>query len=225
MALERLYGCTTEQYFELPCASNSGVKEAHKMLRTGTLEDYEQHRPAYYFGSIIDAILTDPENVHTIDLPADQRKEVLSMCRAIERDVQYQALFSPEAGGERQAVFVNMEFPFNLDGLEVKIPVKCKFDWFNPRPKINFGADLKTTLARSEAAFKSASNWFDYPQQAAWYMDISDTDRFMFMGISKYDNAIYKIPIKRGDELYKIGKEKYLRCLSSWCKLNPDKMV
>lgn len=221
--LQRLY-ISTEEYFALPYASNSTVKEAHKMLMSGDIADYNQEVPAYYFGAAIDAILTDPENVHTMDLTRDQQYTVLPICKAIQKNKVYQALFSPEAGREHQAVFVDTEFQITVDGNKVFIPAKCKFDWWNPKKYINFGGDLKTTDAQTENAFRSAAKWFDYPQQAAWYMDITGTDKFVILGVSKRNYQTWVITIKRGDSLYESGKEKYLRRSASWYKLNGNQV-
>lgn len=219
MALERLY-INTEQYFALPYASNSTIKDAHKLMKTGTIEEHGTFSPAYYFGSAMDALLTEPELIHTVDMDQDQRKEILPMIASLQRNNTYQTFFSPEAGRESQAVFVDLEFPITIDGMKVTIPVKCKFDWWNPKRYINFGGDLKTTDASTEAAFLSAANWFYYPQQAAWYMDITGTDRFVIMAVSKRNNHVFTLPIKRGDKLYEKGKADYLRCSASWFKLN-----
>lgn len=224
MAVQRLYGCTTEEYFALPYASNSGIKEAHKILKTGDVPDHVQSA-AYYRGSALDAILTDPETIHTIDMTREQRQTLIPMARAIERDPTYQALFHPDAGGERQAVFVDLELPIEMDGMTVTIPAKCKYDWWNPRPKINFGGDLKTTQAQTQAAFESAADWFHYDQNAAWYMDITKTDRYVFLAVSDRNYKIFKISVKRGDEFYLSGRAKYLRDSSSWFKLNGNRVA
>lgn len=218
MSVQRLY-ISTEEYFALPYASNSTIKEAHDILKTGDVKEHVRS-DAYYFGSVLDAVLTDPETIHQADLTKDQRQTVIPMARAIEKDPTYQALFSQEAGREGQVVFVNTEFPLIIDGMQVTIPVKCKFDWWNPKPKLRFGGDLKTTIAKSQAQFDAAAGWFNYPQQGAWYMDISESDRFIIIAVSKYNNAIFKWAMQRGDANYKIGREKYLRCAASWFKLN-----
>lgn len=218
MAVQRLY-ISTEEYFALPYASNSGVKEAHSILNSGGIAPQDEV-PSYYMGSSVDAVLTDPETIHTLNMSREERATIIPMARAIEKDATYQALFSPDAGGERQAVFVDMEFPITIDGMQVFIPAKCKFDWWNPKPKLNFGGDLKTTICKDQRAFDRAAEWFDYDQQGAWYMDISGSDRFVILAVSKYNYAIFKWSIKRGDKFYQSGREKYLRRSASWFKLN-----
>lgn len=219
MALERLIGCTTEKYFALPYANNSGMKEAHKLLN-GTDIARPDFMPSYYFGSALDAILTDPETIATAQMSDADRNRILPMCRALEKDDMYHRLFSHDAGGERQAVFVEYEFECTFDGITVQFPMKVKYDWWNPRKDIKFGGDLKTTQAKSEQQFRAASKWFDYDQQGALYMDVTGSDRFLFIAISTSNHAIFRIPMKRGDAMYESGKKKYLRCASSWWTLN-----
>jgi hypothetical protein len=223
MPTQRLY-ISTEEYFDLPYASNSGVKEAEKILGTGNFEEYVQTH-SYYHGSALDALLTEPECIATKDMSEVQRQTLLPMARSIQADDTYKRLFHPDVGGEVQAVIVNLELPINVDGMPVTIPGKCKFDWFNPGRVVNFGGDLKTTEASTQEQFESAAKWFHYPQQAAWYMDVSETDRFAFIGVSKKNFRIFKIFIKRGDPLYLSGREKYLRDSASWFKLNGNRVA
>lgn len=217
--LERLYNCTSEEYFALPYASNSKMKEAHKMLCSGDIQE-EEEIPAYYFGSAVDAFLTDPESIHTKSMPDDLRMKLIPMARAIEKNSIFKALFSRAAGVEHQAVFVDMEFPIEFDGIKVTIPLKVKFDWWNPRKDLGFGGDLKTTTCKYEHQFRKAAVWFEYPMQAALYMDVTKTDRFPIIAVSSFNNATFNFSIKRGDDLYIAGRNKYLRAASSWWKLN-----
>lgn len=218
--LERLYGVSSEEYFKLPYASNSGMKDAHALLTTGVMRPEDEEIPAYYFGSAMDAFLTDPEGIHTASMSDDLRKKLLPMASAIEANDIFKKLFSRAAGVEHQAVFIDKEFVIEIDGLRFTIPIKCKYDWWNPRKDLNFGGDLKTTAARSEQQFRSAAQWFDYPQQAALYMDITGTDRFPIIAVSTYNYATYNFNVKKGDAMYNLGRNKYLRAASSWWQLN-----
>lgn len=218
MALQRLH-ISTEEYFGLPYASNSGIKEAHKILQTGDFQE-QARSEAYYFGSALDNLLTDPELVHTLDMPDAKRRQLLPMANAVLNNDTYKAFFTKDRGREDQCVFVDMEFPLLTDGMQITIPVKCKYDWFNPKPYINFGGDLKTTDAKTQTAFLSAAKWFEYDQQAAWYMDITGTNRFVIIAVSKINCQVFTLAIKRGDKHYESGKVKYLRRSSSWFKLN-----
>lgn len=209
--LQRLY-ISTEEYFALPHASNSGVKEAHKLMNNKDTTRVETR--AYMFGSALDNLLTDPTIIDTQGLTSEEHALLNPMRRAIDKNPTYIALFKY---AERQAVFTESHMPVNFDGLETTILGKCKLDWWPP--KLRIPGDLKTTEARTWEQFKSAAKWFDYDQQAAWYMDVTNTDRFVIIACSKWNYATWEISYKRGDAAYQEGKKKYLRDSASWWKL------
>lgn len=212
---------TTEEYFALPYASNSGIKEADKLMH-GRDTEYAS-TPAYEFGSALDAYITDPLTLDTSMLTSAQRADVLNMNKAISANTTFKALF--ENYTDTQAVFVDTEFEVTFDGITVTIPGKCKFDWWNNM--LGFGGDLKTTMAKDEKSFISAAKWFNYDQQAAWYMDITKSDRFVIIACSKINYHTFTMSFRRWidrdrciqDPYYLAGKAKYEGAAGSWWKL------
>lgn len=211
--MRQLLDITTAEYFKLPYASNSGIKEALKVMSGQDIPDDEGNR-SYTFGSALDAILTDPNTLDTTGLTDDEVKLLYPMCRAIERDATYNALFR---GNHSQKVWVDTTMPISFEGINTTIPAKCKYDWWYPRK--DFGGDLKSTLTKTEEAFRKAAEWFDYDMQAAWYMDVTQTDRFVIIAVSKANFRTFTLSFKRGDESYESGKAKYLKCAAAWWKL------
>ena len=47
-------------------------------------------------------------------------------------------------------------------------------------------------------------------------MDIAGSNQDILIGISKVNNKVFKLPIKRGDDFYNSGKEKYLELAFKW---------
>lgn len=220
---ERLY-IDDETYFALPYASNSGMKDADKLFSASNSAGDWVPTKAFEFGSALDALLTNPVLTDTSMLTDDERQRLGPMRRSLYKDEMMNLFFPINHGTptpndtQYQVVWVEKEFEVDLDGLKVIVPAKCKFDFWNP--KFDFGSDLKTLACKDEASFESAFKFFQYPMQAAWYMDTSKTDRFLFFGVSKMNFRVFRKAIKRGDAIYKEGLALYTKYIKSWCKLN-----
>lgn len=212
--LQRLY-LSDPEYFALPHASNSGIKEAHKLFSASDTGDWVPTK-AFEFGSALDALLTNPGITDTSMLSEDDRQRLGPMRRNLHMDPTFLALKFEES--DRQVIFVEDEFPIDLDGLPVLINAKCKYDFW--LPKHHFGADLKALDCKTQQEFESAFKFFKYPMQGAWYMDTSKSDRFIFFAVSKRNFKVFIKAMKRGDENYKAGRDMYHHYAKSWCKLH-----
>lgn len=177
----------------------------------------------YNFGSLIDAMITEPELVvpeHNAIVNADG--ELISFDPAIYSKAMRMREDAMENSG-LSLLLKNMSFQeivkkkkFLIDsptGL-FSLPVRIKMDGCN-RP-IRTGWDLKTTAAKNQAAFRESLSFFEYDRQCAWYMDIAGLDRFWFTGIGKEPLRTGKHPIfmhavERGDEFHQSGVKKYQR--------------
>jgi hypothetical protein len=206
---------TSEEYFALDMASNSGIKLAYDIFTGGVERDL---RNAYRFGSAIDALLTAPDETDLTDMTDQEISQLLSMRKAFRKDPIYQGLFANKHT-ESQVVFVEDDFRFDTFEMEVSLKAKCKFDFWNNHS--NFGGDLKSTQAKTQEEFENAAKMFGYPRQAAWYMDISGSDRFVIIAVSKVNSKCFYISIKRGDPSYILGQQQYLIYATSYWKLNP----
>lgn len=206
---------TDPVYFALPHASNSGMKEAHKMFTASDTGEWVPTR-AFEFGSALDALLTNPGLTDTSMLSEDDRQRLGPMRRNLRDDPTYRALKFNQA--ELQVVWVDDAFPMTIDDMDILVPAKCKYDFW--LPKHNFGADLKALDCKSQEEFESAFKFFKYPMQGAWYMDITRSDRFIFFAVSKRNFKVFIKAMKRGDPIHKQGQAMYNTCMKSWCKLN-----
>lgn len=206
---------STQEYFDLPYCSNSGLKEAARFFKEGDMSPIESS--GFAFGSVFDALMTDITELDSSELSNSERISIINMRSAIIGNPIYSALFTGK-DTETQVVWVDKELDVMIDGMPMQIPAKCKYDLWNNR--LDFGADLKSTVAKTERSFKKAAKFFKYHMQAAWYMDISKTDRFVIFGISKENYKVFIININRGSEAYEAGRKAYEEYLPYWWRLS-----
>lgn len=206
---------TDEEYFKLPYCSNSGMKDAKSLYLKG--ESAFGDSKAFLFGSAYDSLITNVQEFSTEGLTEDEIKSLIPMRRTLNKCDTYKTLFRGR-NCRSQLVCIDKEKEFEIDGMNVKIPSKCKFDAFNDM--LNIGADLKTTVAKKQLDFVNAAKFFGYDMQGAWYMDLAGIDRFIIFGISKVNYKMFIHSIKRGDEEYESGKKKYMDHIKYWWKLH-----
>ena len=197
-----------DPYYNRPEVSNSDLVELKKhfmpRMQIGDIQ------AAYRFGTLVDAIITEPEKLdffnRTIDdysYSAEEIEIANLMKRAYLKDEYCRS-------SHRLAVFQKVfAHPVQLEheGFEFSLAMRCKFDrWF---PAIGAGDDLKSTACTTQKQFEEAIRYFDYDQQRAVYMTLSGSKRDMLIGISKENFKIFKVPITRDSELFKTGMQKF----------------
>lgn len=196
----------TDSYYLRDEISNSDLSS---LLDREKLYNLEQ---IYRFGNLVDAMITEPSRVDHLNRQVDGEQfteqewaTAYFMYNSFRKDEMCQALLKISEG---QRVFTDDNFEIECQGVVFTIPARCKFDlWMIG---LNYGADIKSTACENEKQFKNAIDHFDYDRQASYYMDISKSDKFLFIGISKMPpHKIFKVAIKHGDELYNSGKQKY----------------
>jgi hypothetical protein len=177
---------------------------------------------AFRFGSLVDALITEPERVNhytrTVDgeqFSEDEFLHGIEMKRALDKE----ALSDPFLANvlkmsSTQRTMVNPSQGFDYGGLAFSLPTRCKWDWF--LDDYNFGGDLKTTFASSQREFEEAIDFFDWDRSRAWYMDIAKSDRDFIYAISKKNGLVFKHFITRGDGTYTRGREKYEELAFRW---------
>jgi len=199
-----------DPYYSRPEVSNSELSWLEKYwLPQNIVVDLEA---AYRFGSLLDAMITEPGQVnhfkYTVSGEQFTREEfekAASMKRAFFADPFCKNL---AAQSEMQKVSVKKDWLINYEGFEFKLDVRCKWDFF--RSDIDLSGDLKSTACTTQKAFEQSIIHFNYDRQAAFYMDIESKSNFIFIGVSKEQPyKIFKVPVKRGGELYNSGKAKY----------------
>lgn len=197
-------------YFSRSEVSNSDLSWLKKYeLQQSVIYDLEA---AYRFGTLVDAIITEPEKVNYFNRTVVGEDYIFSeeefskarkmhdafrddeLCQHYLKQSNYQSVMS-----KNQVI--------DYEGFEFELPVRCKWDiWM---PKLKWGADIKSTVATTQKQFEAAVRYFDYDRQRAWYMDIAGSDRDMLIGISKVNFKVFKVKITRDGELYRSGREKY----------------
>lgn len=210
-----------DSYYDRSEVSNSDLGSLHKYL-TG----YDDTEPveAYRFGNLIDLMITEPQKVDFFKLTAgefrfnrEQFDLAEKMRKAFYRDAFCRELINKS---DTQKTMSNPDFKIHFEDVKFSLPVRCKWDIW--RPDMGWGGDIKSTTAETQAQFEAACYHFDYPRQRAWYMDIAGSNQDVLIGISKKNQKIFKIFIKRGDKFYNTGKERYQELAFKWWMLFGD---
>ena len=207
-------------YYQRPEVSNSDLTELKNMLHPRM--QYGDKAAAFRFGSLVDAIITEPARVNwyrlTVDdeqYTEDEFRHAEEMNKALRheavRDVFLQKVLD---NADTQRFMVNKGQAFEYGGFAFALDTRCKWDWW--LSAFGFGGDLKTTFASSQKEFDEAVDFFDWDRSRAWYMDIAHSDRDFIYGISKKNYKVFKKFIRRGDETYKRGREKYEELAFQW---------
>ena len=196
-----------DPYYSRSEVSNSDLSALKKLLHGGP--DFDPAE-AYKFGTLFDCMLTEAGKVNSLNFTVDgeqyspeQFEIARQMKKAFFRDELARRMLE---NANTQAIMIrNMEIDF--EGFKFTLPVRCKWDiWMN---LVNWGGDIKSTTATSQKQFEAAARHFDYDRQRAFYMDIAGSNQDILIAVSKVNFQVFKIPIKRGDELFTSGQNKY----------------
>lgn len=205
-----------DPYYGRPEVSNSDLSWLKKYWQPEKLV-YDLEK-AYRFGTLIDCMITEPEKVNYFNHTCadySYSKEEFTRAEEMKKAFYKDPLCANMA---RQAccqkVSVKDAFEIQLPGFSFTLPVRCKWDLFIEA--YDLSGDIKSTTATTQKQFEEAVRHFDYDRQRAWYMDIEGRSNDILIGISKENFKVFKVPIKRGSELYKSGKEKYTELAFRW---------
>lgn len=211
-----------DTYYQRSEVSNSdltALKELlHPRLQFGNREE------AFRFGSLVDAIITEPARVNYYRFTVDDTQyteEEFRHAQEMERALRAEARRDPFLNyvlrnAETQKFMVNQGQQFEYCGFPFSLDTRCKWDWWLGQ----FGGDLKTTSASTQKEFEQMIDFFDWDRSRAWYMDIARSDRDFIYAISKKNNRIFKKHITRNDPIYRAGREKYEDLAFKWWCLN-----
>jgi len=196
-------------YFSRPEVSNSDLTRLKEMLYP--TDEIRDPTEAYRFGSLVDAMITEPETVNFLNrthgdeqFTEDEFERARQMKRAFMNDIVCNNILDMS---ECQKVMVKPYHEFDYD-IPFPLPVRCKWDlWM---PNIGWGADIKSTTAKTHKEFEEAVRFFDYDRQRYFYMEIAGSRQDMIIGISKENFEVFKVPVKWGDPLWESGREKCL---------------
>lgn len=200
-------------YYCRPEVSNSdltALKEAmHPRPAFGNRER------AFRFGSIVDAIITEPSRVdflnRTIDgepVDTDDFLHAQEMLRSLRSEARRDPFLNRVlADAQTQCCMFRHSQEFHNGGFSFCLDTRCKWDWW--LPALYAGGDLKTTSARTQAEFLDSVDLFDWDRSRAWYMDIAGSDRDFIYAISKRNCNVFKLFITRHSDIYSRGRDKY----------------
>jgi hypothetical protein len=203
-----------DPYYDRAEVSNSDLSWLKNILSPRETADTTA---AYRFGNLIDAMITEPDNVNfyartlgDVQFTADEFDKAERMKRAFYADSLCRGIAT---GADGQKVMSAVRV-FDYGGMEFELPCRCKWDLW--RADGHFGGDIKSTAATTQAQFEAAARHFDYDRQRAWYMDIAGSDEDVLIGISKKNFKVFKIFINRGSSWYRDGFAKYNELAFRW---------
>ena len=213
-----------DAYYLRSEVSNSDLTELKNILHPRM--QFGDKEAAFRFGSLVDAIITEPARVDYYRFTVDDEQyseeefrhagEMLKSLRIEARHDEF--LFRVLGYAETQKFMVNKAQQFTYCGFSFSLDTRCKWDWWLG----SFGGDLKTTFAATQQQFEEAVDFFDWDRSRAWYMDIAGSDKDFIYAISKKNGKVFKKFIRRGDEVYNRGREKYEElAFQYWC-LSPQ---
>jgi hypothetical protein len=197
-----------DPYFSRPEVSNSDLSKIQEML---TPSDYIMDpTEAYRFGTLVDAIITEPHKVDLYNNTVEGEKYhsfEIELARAMKRSLMASPVVGLLAAADFQTI-MSREMEIEHGGFKFTLPVRCKWDLYFNRNR--FGGDIKSTTAKTQKQFEAACIHFNYPRQRAWYMDIAGAEKDVLIGISKHPpHPVFKIAIIKGDDFYNQGKAEY----------------
>lgn len=209
-------------YYSRPEVSNSDLSWLAKYwMPQQRIIDLEQ---AYAFGSLIDAMITEPTKLDFFKLTCDGYQHTAEdFERAKEMKRAFYADHFCKSMVEKcsfQRVTVKKNFPIEYNGFHFSLDARCKWDLFCEH--IDLGGDIKSTTATSQKQCEEVVRYFDYDRSRAWYMDLENRSNDILIFISKVNYKVFKIPVKRDGSIYKEGKQKYQELAFKWWYLFGD---
>lgn len=212
-----------DAYYSRPEVSNSDLTALKNLLHPVPMPPGVKEA-AFRFGSLVDAMITEPDRVNYYDMSVDgeaysydefrHAREMYRSLRMTARRDPFLARVLDEA--ETQRFMVNKAQQFEYGSFPFTLDTRCKWDWWLPR--YHFGGDLKTCSAATQREFDEAVDFFDWDRSRAWYMDIAGSDCDFIYAISKRNCNVFTTRIRRNSLTYIHGRDKYLElAFQYWC--------
>ncbi len=202
------------KYYEHSSMSNSDL---------GKLEQRDQEfdpTEAYAFGNLVDHLITEPDKVDVYQNTCDgnvftalQMKLALDMKASFMKNAMCKRIVDMSSF----QTIMHKRLIHQFDNIEFTIDARCKWDlWINTHLG---GGDIKTTTATTQEQFEAACKHFHYPRQRFMYMTLGETEKDILIGISKVNQKVFILPIRKGDAFWQEGKEDYERMVVEYWKL------
>ena len=149
-----------DTYYQRSEVSNSDLTELKNLLYPRT--QYGDKEKAFKFGSLIDAMITEPERVRYDKRMVDDilySGEDWELAEAMKKSLRMEARHDPFlaqvlAKAETQRFMVNKNQCFQYGNFKYTLDTRCKWDWW--LPTYGFGGDLKSTFASTQKQFDEA---------------------------------------------------------------------
>lgn len=212
-----------DAYYSRPEVSNSDLTALKDLLHPVPMPPGVKEA-AFRFGSLVDAIVTEPDRVNYYRLTVDDEQytdDDFRLAKEMHRSLRKTAWHDPFLAkvleeAETQRCMVNESQQFEYGSFPFTLPTRCKWDWWLPR--YGFGGDLKTCAASTQKEFEDSIDFFDWDRSRAWYMDIAHSDCDFIYAISKRNYNVFTARIRRNDPVYLRGRDKYLElAFQYWC--------
>lgn len=197
----RYLGISRPDYFAMDGVSASYLKSIDRGEKKFKPEFTEDSKS---FGNLVDAILSQ---VQDVDTTHPKYKQALRMVERFHKDPFCRQVWEIS---QKQTVHTD-DLKIGYKGLDLSCYGKCLYD-FDISDKA--GADLKTGSCYDKKSFLKIVDTFDWDMGSAWYMDVSGKTMHSLICLSKIrDIEPLKLTIRKGDEWYKKGQQKYLEAL------------
>lgn len=184
-----------DSYYNRNEVSNSDLTELKNLLYPRL--QFGDKEKIFAFGSLVDAIITEPDRVNYYQLTVDDVKyteDDFALAREMHKSLLMEArkdeFLDYVLKNSDTQKFMVKEREFDYTGFKYHLPTRCKWDWF--LSSVGFGGDLKTTFAVSQAQFDEAVDFFDWDRSRAWYMDIAGSNKDFIYAISKKNCKVFK---------------------------------
>lgn len=178
-----------DSYYSRTEVSNSDLTELKNYLYPRV--QYGDKEKAFKFGTLVDALITENDRVRYDKLMVDDyvytQEEFelgLEMRRALRKEAEKdQFLAVVLTQSDTQRFMVNRQQEFYYGNFAYHLDTRCKWDWW--LSAFNFGGDLKTTFAESQAQFDEAIDFSIgiVPVPGIWILQ--EVNRISFMQSQK----------------------------------------
>jgi hypothetical protein len=172
----------------------------------------------YDFGNLLDAMATEGHKItgrtmtdrgRSIEFSEEKFAQAIKMKTALDGNDFIALTFRRM---RKQHEFYRKKFIINYEGNTVILPARCKTD--GDIKSMKLGVDLKGMGAITHEQAWKAFFHFDYDRQAAWYMDVAQLDKMLYVMPAKKtgrngEHPVNLISVVRGDEIYQSGLRKY----------------
>ena len=154
-----------DEYYNRPEVSNSDLTELKQLLHPRM--QFGDKEAAFRFGSLVDAIITEPSRVNYYQLTVDDVQytedefyHAKQMHQALLTEAKHDPFLAKVLElSDTQRFMVNKQQRFEYGSFPFCLDTRCKWDWW--LQMAGFGGDLKTTFASSQKQFEEAVDFFD----------------------------------------------------------------